>query len=68
MADLHNPDSTTSRDQVAILRAIVRRMNQAEDPTAFCIVKQLLLERIAELEAESAQAPPANTRSENNEE
>jgi hypothetical protein len=38
----------------------VGRIDQAEDRVAFCIVKHLLLERIVELEAESAQAPPAN--------
>ena len=60
MADLQNPDATSSQDQITLLRAIVRKMDQAENPIAFCIVKQLLLERVAELEAESAQAPAAN--------
>jgi hypothetical protein len=60
MADLHNPDAINLQDQITLLRAVVGRINQAENRVAFCIVKQLLLERIAELEAESAQAPPAN--------
>ena len=60
MADLHNLDAPSSSDQLAIMRVIVQRMNQAEDPIAFCIANQLILERVAELEAESAQLPPAN--------
>jgi len=60
MADLHNPAATSLQDQITLLRAIVGRIDQAEDRIAFCIVKQLLLERIAALEAESAQAAPAN--------
>jgi hypothetical protein len=60
MGDLYNPDATSSQDQITFLRAIVGRIDQAEDRVAFCIVKHLLLERIVELEAESAQAPPAN--------
>jgi hypothetical protein len=60
MSELYNPDATSSQHQIARLRAIVGRMEQAEDRIAFCIIKQLLLERIAELEEESVQAPPAN--------
>ncbi len=60
MAELYNPDASNSQDQITLLRAIVGRMDQAEDRIAFCIVKQVLFGCIAELEAESAQAPPAN--------
>ncbi len=31
MADLHNPDTTSLQDQIAHLRAIVGRIDQAED-------------------------------------
>ena len=37
-------------------------MNQAADPIAFSLVKQILLDRIAKLEEESQQAPPADYR------
>lgn len=60
MADPHNPDVTSLQDQITLLRAIVGRIDQAEDRIAFSIIKQLLLERIAELEDESAHVPPAN--------
>ena len=59
MADLYNLGATSSQNQITLLRAIVGRINQAEDRVAFCIIKQLLLERIAELEAESSQPRPA---------
>jgi hypothetical protein len=64
MARLHNPDAASSQDQITLLRAFVGRMDQAQDRVAFCIVKQLLLERIAELESESTHAPPTNSNRE----
>ena len=60
MADPHHSDTASLQDEITLLRAIVERMDQAEDRIAFCIAKQLLLDHIAELEVESAQAPPAN--------
>jgi hypothetical protein len=60
MAKLYHSDFTGWQDQITLLRAIVGRIDQAEDRVAIWIIKQLILERIAELEAESAQVSPAN--------
>ncbi len=43
MADLYNPGANSAQDQITLLRAIVGRINQAEQRIAFCIVKQLFL-------------------------
>jgi hypothetical protein len=51
MADFHKPGIASSRDRIAILHGILQRFAQAENPLHFVFVKQLLVERITELEA-----------------
>jgi hypothetical protein len=49
-----NLTETSPQDQIAILRGILQRIAQAEHPEGFSIVKQVLLERLRELEEEAA--------------
>jgi hypothetical protein len=46
------------RTQIAELRSIVQRFARAEHPSEFAIIKQLLLECIAELEEEAKHTLP----------
>ena len=55
------PGPENLRDQIAILRGVLQRFAQAEHPADFALIKQLLLERLAELEEEAAHMPPANS-------
>jgi hypothetical protein len=47
--------------KLAILRGILERIAQAEHPTKFAVMKQVLLERIADIEAAGEQEPPADS-------
>jgi len=49
-------------DSIATLRDILRRIAQAERPGDFAFIKQVLLERVADLEAEAAPMPIAVSR------
>ena len=40
----------SSQDQLAVLRSILLRIAQAEHPEKFALVKQIILERLRELE------------------
>ena len=55
------PGPENPRDQLAILHGILQRFAQAEHPADFAIIKQLLLERVAELEEEVAHTPHADS-------
>jgi hemoglobin-like flavoprotein len=59
VADLHRFDIASPQDQLAILRGVFHRIAQAEHPEKFSIVKQVLLERLRELEEEAANTPLA---------
>jgi hypothetical protein len=50
MANFHNSD-TSPQVQLVMLRAVVQRIDQAEHPEKFGLIKQLLLEQLRELEA-----------------
>ncbi|HMG86395.1 MAG TPA: hypothetical protein VK574_11640 [Terracidiphilus sp.] len=45
-------------DPLATLRDILQRIAQAEHPAEFAFIKQVLLERIADLEVETAALTP----------
>jgi hypothetical protein len=54
VADLYKPDDTGSQDQLAILRVILQRITQAEHPEKFTLIKQVVLQRVADVEEECA--------------
>jgi hypothetical protein len=63
MADRHKSGDTSPQVQLVLIRGILQRIEQAEQPEKFGIIKQLLLERLSELESLAEQeAPDANTR------
>jgi hypothetical protein len=62
MMAFNTPGSENPSDQLAILHGILERFAQAKHAADFAIIKQLLLERIAELEEEVADIPPADSR------
>ena len=45
------------KDLIASLRGTVQRLEQSENPVAVVFLKELLLERIAELEKQNEEAP-----------
>lgn len=53
MAEIQN-FADRSQDQLAVLRGVLQRIAQAEHPENFAVVKQVLLERLRELEEETA--------------
>jgi hypothetical protein len=56
MLDHLNPE--LSLDNLpASLRSTVQRMEQSENPAVFLFIKNILLERIAELEIEAKETP-----------
>jgi hypothetical protein len=55
------PGPENPSDQLAILHGILERFAQSEHPTDFAITKQLLLQRIADLEDEVAHTPPGES-------
>lgn len=59
MTHTQTPGPEDLRDQIATLQCIVQRFAQAEHPSDFAITKQLLLERIGELEEEVRHTQPA---------
>lgn len=60
----HQPPRPQSLDSLlASLRCTVHRMEQSENPSAVAFIKQLLLERIGELEAEATRQSPDDSES-----
>jgi|GEM_PF-5798608 len=59
---INTPGPENSRNQLAVLHDILQRIARAEHPADFAIVKQLLLERISDLEEELAPMPMAASR------
>ncbi len=59
MLTSHSPEPETLPDQLEVLRGILDRIAQAERPADFWILKQLLLERVAQLRDESEKEPHA---------
>jgi hypothetical protein len=49
-------------NQIATLRNLLQHLEQAEHPSDFALVKQVLLSRIADLEEEVALAPTTSSR------
>jgi hypothetical protein len=60
MTQLHTSGPENPTDQIAVLQGILQRIAQAEHPIDFTFLKQVLLERVAELE-EVAHTLPANS-------
>jgi hypothetical protein len=58
MMDYRKPPPTPPRDQLATLRATVERLKRSEPSDAVALLRQLLIRRIAELDA-AEEAPPA---------
>lgn len=56
----HNPRVTLSRELLSFLRDIMQRLEQCEDSDAVAYVRQLLLKRIGEVEAELDTPPSPN--------
>ena len=46
---------------LASLRSTVQRLDQSENPESVVFIKHVLLDRIADLEAEAKQEPPADS-------
>jgi hypothetical protein len=49
MANFHKSD-TSPQEQLVMLRGVVQRIDQAEHPEKFGLIRQLLLEQLRELE------------------
>jgi hypothetical protein len=62
MSAFSAPAHDDSPDSIATLRDILQRIAQAERPGDFAFIKQVLLERVAALEAEAAPTPIAASR------
>jgi hypothetical protein len=54
-----SPETETLPHQLEVVRIILDRIAQSEHPADFWILKQLLLERVAQLKDESDKMPPA---------
>jgi hypothetical protein len=61
MMDHRIPQPVSTETLLASLRGTVQRMEHSENPENFVLIKQLILERIADIEAEAEQEPPADS-------
>jgi hypothetical protein len=61
MMDHRTPQPVSTDTLLASLRGTVQRMEQSENPENFALIKQLILDRIADVEAEAEQEPPAHS-------
>jgi len=51
----------STNDLLASLRSTVQRLEQSENPENILFIKHVLLNRIADLEAEAKQEPPTDS-------
>jgi hypothetical protein len=61
MIDPRASQPLSTNDLLASLRSTVQRLKQAENPEKVLFIKHVLLNRIADLEAEANQEPPTDS-------
>ena len=60
MADFYQlVDNKSQEDQLLVLRGILQRIAQGENPEKFSLIKQVVSQRIADLEEEAKHTPDA---------
>jgi hypothetical protein len=61
MIDPRRSQAISTDNLLASLRSTVQRLDQSENPESVVFIKHVLLDRIADLEAEAKQDPPADS-------
>jgi hypothetical protein len=57
MIDAKRPTTPSTEELIASLRSTVQRLDQSGNPTAVVFIKELLKERITELEQQTDETP-----------